>query len=73
MTENYRFTYLSCQTCRERVNCGQCASLLEQALMRMEGVRGATIQMATRQVFVDADMGESDLLDCFEDIGIFVD
>lgn len=73
MTGNYDITYLPCQTCRERVNCDQCASLLEQALMRVEGVRGAAIQMATRQVFVDADMGESDLLDCFEDIGIFVD
>ena len=73
MTESYDITYLPCQTCRERVNCDQCARLLEQALMRVEGVRGAAIQMATKQVFVDADMVENDLLDCFEDIGIFVD
>lgn len=73
MTGNYDITYLSCQTCRERVNCDQCARLLERALMRVEGVRGAAIQMAIKQVFVDADMVEDDLLDCFEDIGIFVD
>ncbi len=71
MTATMKITYIACQTCHAKVNCGECEKRLEEALMRLQGVRGASIQMAQKQVMVDADMDEDDLLDCLEEIGIF--
>ena len=38
MTRDYRFTYLSCQACTQRVHCDQCQTQITEMLMRLKGV-----------------------------------
>ena len=73
MTVAKNITYIACQTCHAKINCGECEKQLEEALMRMQGVRGASIQMAQKQILVDAELDEDELLDCLEEIGIFAE
>ena len=73
MTYNLSISYIACQTCHARIHCDECEKRLEEALMRIQGVRGASIQMARKQILADADMNEDDLLDCLEEIGIFAE
>jgi hypothetical protein len=46
---------------------------LEEMLMRCNGVYGASIQIAKRLLFVDADISEEELNDFIETIGLLAD
>lgn len=48
MTYTLPITYMACQTCKSRVNCDDCESCLESAMMRISGIHGASVQMAKR-------------------------
>lgn len=73
MTYTYSITYLPCQICNARVHCEECERQLEKAIMRISGVRGASVQMAKKALLVDAVIDEDTLLDALEDLGIFTE
>jgi copper chaperone CopZ len=73
MTYSFPITYVGCQGCHERVNCSHCENRLEEMLMRCNGVYGASIQIAKRLLFVDADISEEELNDFIETIGLLAD
>lgn len=72
MTFTYTFFYIGCQACQARVHCEECEERLSQMLMRLEGVNGAVVQMANKQLTIDGDLDSSTLEETLEDLGIFV-
>lgn len=72
MTYTFPITYMACQTCKSRVNCDDCESCLESAMMRISGIHGASVQMAKKELLIDTALDEGQLADCLEDLGVFV-
>lgn len=72
MTYIFPITYMACQTCKSRVNCDDCESCLESAMMRISGIHGASVQMAKKELLIDTALDEGQLADCLEDLGVFV-
>lgn len=73
MITTVSFSYLGCPGCKNRSDCGNCEARLEEAIMRLQGVNGASVQMPLKQITVDGDLDQSTLTDCMEDLGIFVE
>lgn len=71
MTYTIDISYIGCQSCQARVHCEECEERLSQMLMRLEGVNGAVVQMANRQLMIDADLDRSALEEALEDVGLF--
>lgn len=71
MTYTIDISYIGCQSCQARVHCEECEERLSQMLMRLEGVNGAVVQMANRQLMIDADLDRSAMEEALEDVGIF--
>lgn len=72
MTYTFPITYMACQTYKSRVNCDDCESCLESAMMRISGIHGASVQMAKKELLIDTALDEGQLADCLEDLGVFV-
>ena len=72
MTHRFPFFYMGCQTCQARVHCEECEERLSQMLMRLEGINGAVVQMANKQLAIDGDLDSGTLEGTLEDLGIFV-
>lgn len=72
MTHRFPFFYMGCQTCQARVHCEECEERLSQMLMRLEGINGAVVQMANKQLAIDGDLDSGTLEETLEDLGIFV-
>ncbi len=72
MTHSLSISYLACQTCHAKVHCDECEKRLEEALMRMQGVNGASIQMAAKQALIDGPIDIDTLEEALEDLGIFI-
>ena len=72
MTYTLPITYMACQTRKSRVNCDDCESCLESAMMRISGIHGASLQMAKKELLIDTALDEGQLADCLEDLGVFV-
>lgn len=70
MTKTYSFSYVGCRGCKAGSQCGQCETRLEEAIMGLDGITGAAVQMGAKQLTVDGSMGEDKLLTSFEHIGI---
>ena len=73
MSYNYSATYLACQTCHAKVHCDDCAAKLEEAIMRIDDVRGVSLNIVKKELMIDADTNEDDLLDALEALGLFAD
>ena len=73
MTYTFKISYISCQNCQAKVHCDECEKRLEEAIMRLSGIHGASLQIAIRTLLVDGQMDEDTLVDALEDIGIFVE
>ena len=73
MTYTFKISYISCQNCQAKVHCDECEKRLEEAIMRLSGVHGASLQIANKTLLVDGQMDEDTLVDALEDIGIFVE
>lgn len=65
-------SYLPCQTCHAKINCGDCEKLLEEALMRVQGVNSASVQMTLKQVQIDSSLDIEMLEEILEAVGIFL-
>ena len=72
MTFTYTFFYMGCQSGQARVHCEECEERLSQMLVRLEGVNGAVVQMANKQLAIDGDLDSGTLEEALEDLGIFV-
>ena len=72
MTFTYTFFYMGCQSCQARVHCEECEERLSQMLVRLDGVNGAVVQMANKQLAIDGDLDSGTLDEALEDLGIFV-
>ena len=72
MTHRFPFFYMGFQTCQARVHCEECEERLSQMLMRLEGINGAVVQMANKQLAIDGDLDSGTLEETLEDLGIFV-
>ena len=72
MTHNLSISYLACQTCHAKVHCDECEKRLAEALMRMQGINSASIQIAARQALIDGSIDADTLEEALEDLGIFI-
>ena len=73
MTYTFKISYISCQNCQAKVHCDECEKRLEEAIMRLSGVYGASLQIANKTLLVDGQLNEDTLVDALEDSGIFVE
>ena len=73
MLYTFSVTYMACQSCTAKIRCDECETRLEEALMRLNGVHGASLQMAKKELLIDAAQDEDDLLDALEDLGLFTE
>jgi hypothetical protein len=48
MTYTFSISYIGCQTCQSKIHCDECEKRLEEAMMRLSGVKGASLQMAKK-------------------------
>ena len=62
MPYTFSVTYMACQTCQSKINCDECEARREEAMMRLNGVRGASLQMAKKELLIDAEQSADDLL-----------
>ena len=46
MTHTISITYIACQTCHAKIHCEECEKRLEEALMRVQGINGASVMKA---------------------------
>lgn len=74
MVYEFLASYIECQSCKERVHCDQCESMRVEALMRMEGITGAEVNLARKYVSVEVEgISREDVESLLEDAGLFVD
>lgn len=74
MTRDYRFTYLSCQACSQRVHCDQCQEQIAEMLLRIRGMQSAQINMAAKNMHIEfEDIDADDIEEILENAGVFVD
>ena len=73
MTYTFKISYISCQSCQSKVHGEECEKRSEEAIMRLSGVHGASLQITNKTLLVDGQMDEDTLVDALEDIGIFVE
>lgn len=74
MTRDYRFTYLSCQACSQRVHCEQCQEQISEMLLRIRGVQSVEINIATKAMRIAFEgIDPDDIEETLENAGIFVD
>ena len=71
MTYTIDISYIGCQSCQARVHCEECEDRLSQMLMRLEGVNGAVVQMAKKQLMIDAELDCGAMEEALEDVGLF--
>jgi len=72
-TRWYDYSYLPCQFCVGKNHCAQCGEEIRQALLGMEGVKDAEMDVPARRLRlvlegVDAD----DIIDQADAIGVFL-
>ena len=73
MTYTLKISYISCQNCQSKVHCDECEKRLKEAIMRLSGIHGASLQIANKTLLADGQLDEDTLVDVLEDIGIFVE
>ena len=74
MTQDYTFTYLSCQACAQRVHCEQCQDQIAEMLLRIRGVQSAQVNMATKTMLIEFDgIDPDEIEEILENAVVFVD
>ena len=71
MTHTISITYIACQTCHAKIHCEECEKRLEEALMRVQGINGASVKLGPKQVVVDGLVDMDALEEILEDLGLF--
>ena len=72
MLHTISVSYMPCQTCHVKMNCGDCEKLLEEALMRVHGVNSVSVQMTLKLVQMDSSLDIDTLEDVLEAVGMFL-
>lgn len=73
MTYQTSFIYLACQTCQAKIHCEKCAAEAREALLRMDGVDGAEVDMVTKTLSVSGNAEIDEVEIKLEDLGLLVD
>ena len=73
ITPWYDYSYLPCQSCVGKNHCVQCGEAIRQALLAMEGVTGAELDVPGRRLRMTlAGVGADDIIDQADAIGVFL-
>ena len=74
MTIDYDFSYLDCQTCHAKINCGKCQDKIGRALLNLDGVISVDANVpANTLVITAADSADVDEIeDVMDNIGVLI-
>lgn len=72
MTHSFSITYLPCRSCHAKIHCDECEKRLEEALMHVDGVNGASIQIAAKQALIAGPIDDDTLEEAMEELGVFI-
>ena len=69
----YDYSYLPCQSCVGKNHCAQCGEEIRQALLNMDGVADAEMDVPARRLrLVLAGADPDDIIDRADAIGVFL-
>ena len=69
----YNYSYLPCQSCVGKNHCAQCGEEIRQALLAMEGVADAEMDVPARRLRMAlAGVEADDIIDQADAIGVFL-
>ena len=69
----YDYSYLPCQSCVGKNHCAQCGEEIRQALLAMEGVADAEMDVPARRLRMAlAGVEADDIIDQADAIGVFL-
>ncbi len=72
-TRWYDYSYLPCQFCVGKNHCAQCGEEIRQALLNMEGVQDAEMDVPARRLRLVLDgVDPDDIIDQADAIGVFL-
>ena len=72
MERQISFTYLPCQSCSAKIHCDQCSELVVLALVKLDGVACAEVDMVKKQLTISGTMDPDELEERLEDLGVFL-
>ena len=69
----YDYSYLPCQSCVGKNHCAQCGEAIRQALLAMDGVTDAEMDVPARRLRMAlAGVEADDIIDQADAIGVFL-
>ena len=72
-TRWYDYSYLPCQFCVGKNHCAQCGEEIRQALLGMEGVVGAEMDVSARRLQLTLNgVDPDDIVDQADALGVFL-
>ncbi len=72
-TRWYDYSYLPCQFCVGKNHCAQCGEEIRQALLGMEGVVGAEMDVPARRLQLTLNgVDPDDIIDQADALGVFL-
>ena len=72
-TRWYDYSYLPCQFCVGKNHCAQCGEEIRQALLGMEGVEGAEMDVPARRLQLTLNgVDPDDIIDQADALGVFL-
>ena len=72
-TRWYGYSYLPCQFCVGKNHCAQCGEEIRQALLNMEGVEGAEMDVPARRLQLTLNgVDPDDIIDQADALGVFL-
>ena len=73
MIAEYRFTYLPCQFCVGKNHCAQCGEEIRAALLNMDGVADAEMDVPARRLrLVLEGVDPDDIIDRADALGVLL-
>ena len=69
----YGYSYLPCQFCVGKNHCAQCGEEIRQALLNMQGVTDAEMDVPARRLRLSLDNADpDDIIDQADALGVFL-
>ena len=73
MDIQYPFTYFPCQSCEGKIHCDQCRETITAALLNVEGVSAAEVNVEEKWIRIINGTSDIDTVaDAMEMIGVFL-
>ena len=71
--QQLRFTHLACQTCQAKIHCERCGEDTAQALLQLDGVVSAQVDMTTQTMCITGSIPTHTLEEKLEDLGFWIE